>query len=117
MSDLPIVLRCDDECVDRGTEHLVLIPTVTAEESSLKPIVDASSMVVDLVKATILDKKSWDAVGAPKEASRFKLHVRSSGRVGITKSTPVTHDASIAWLLLSMVAEERPPWCSGGVPR
>ena len=61
----------------------------------------------------MLDKqKRNEVVESPSKAYRFKLVISSGGRINITKSCPTTHDESIARLLLSMVANERPPWCS-----
>ena len=88
-----------------STCHPVLIPTVKGDQRPSGRVVDASSMVLPFPRACLLDRKERSEVPPPKKASRFKL------RVDIVKSAPVTHDATIARLLLSMVAKGRPDWC------
>jgi hypothetical protein len=92
-----------------STCHPVLIPTVKGDQRPSGRVVDASSMVLPFPRASLLDRKERSEVPPPKRAPRFKLRVDE--RVDIVKSAPVTHDAAIARLLLSMVAKGRLDWC------
>jgi hypothetical protein len=92
-----------------STCHPVLIPTVEGDQRPSGGVVDASSMVLPFPRASLLDRKERSEVPPPKKAPRFKLRVDE--RVVIVKSAPVTHDAAIARLLLSMVAKGRLDWC------
>ena len=93
-----------------STCHPVLIPMVEGDQRPSGRVIDASSMVLSFPRASSLDRRERNVVPPPKKAPRFKLQIGSSKRVDIVKSTPVTHNAAIARLLLSMVAEGRPDW-------
>ena len=96
-----------------STCHPVLIRTVEGDQRPSGRVVDASSMVLPFPRASLLDHKDRSEVSPPKKAARFKLKVDKG--VDIVKSAPVTNDAAIARLLLSMVATGRPDWCAAAL--